>query len=287
MFSQIVLVFLLVVAVCNAFTLQSSAARQSRMSLSMARKPLMGGNWKLNPTNMADSYKLANELVAAIGTKTSVDVAIFPPTAFLFPIGSLIKDSNVALGGQNCYHMDSGAYTGATSTCMLTDLGVTYVLCGHSERRTIFNDNDKSIALKVNKVLDAGMKPVLCIGESKDEYDAGLNHEVCAIQIMKDLANVSAEQMKNVVLAYEPVWAIGTGLVCPADVAQEVHSFIRGTLAKKYGQAVADEVVIQYGGSVNAGNVKEIMAMPDIDGCLVGGASLKADSFASIINFDL
>jgi triosephosphate isomerase len=157
---------------------------------------------------------------------------------------------------------------------MLKDIGVEYVLAGHSERRSLFHDSDTAINMKVRKILDDGLKAVLCIGETQEEYEAGLNHEVCAIQILKDLAGISAEDMANVVLAYEPVWAIGTGLVCPKEVAQEVHSFIRSTIAKKYGDEVASKVIIQYGGSVNPGNVKELMAMPDIDGCLVGGESL-------------
>merc|ERR1711871_323157 len=196
-----------------------------------------------------------------------------------------IEATNVALGAQNCFFQTEGAYTGAVSTCMLKDVGAKYVLCGHSERRTMFQDDDSAIGKKVKKVIGDGMVAVLCFGESQEEYEAGLNHEVCAIQLMKDLKDVTPEEMSQVVLAYEPVWAIGTGLVCPADVAQEVHQFCRGVIAKKYGQTIADQIIIQYGGSVKPDNVKEIMAQPDIDGCLVGGASLSADSFAKIVNF--
>lgn len=189
-------------------------------------------------------------------------------------------------------------------------MGVSYVLVGHSERRTIFKECDGLINRKVKKVLKDGLKPVLCIGESKSEYEAGLNQEICGIQLMKDLTDVSPEEMLNVVIACEliyfrwefwkirmwsrfhpitidePVWAIGTGLVCPKEVAQEVHHFIRSRLAKKYGQDVAKKVIIQYGGSVNEKNAKELMAMPDIDGCLVGGASLKVDSFSKIVGYE-
>lgn len=246
----------------------------------------MGGNWKLNPTTVSDATTLASGLVDLVGNGVdNVDVVVFPPMPFLYPVQEKIKDSSISLGGQNCFTEDSGAYTGATSTGMLSDIGSGYVLVGHSERRTLFSDSDNFINKKIHKVLGAGLKPVLCIGETKEEYDAGLNHEVCAIQIMKDLAGVSHEQMANVVIAYEPVWAIGTGLVCPADVAQEVHAFIRSQIAKRFNEDVASKVIIQYGGSVNPSNVKEIMAQPDIDGALVGGASLTAESFASICKF--
>lgn len=204
----------------------------------------------------------------------------------MVPVHTKIEATNVQLGGQDCFFEDSGAYTGAVSTCILKDVGCKYVLCGHSERRTLFEDDDSAIGKKVKKVLKEGLKPVLCIGETKEEYDAGLNQEVCAVQLLKDLKLVTAEEMEHVVFAYEPVWAIGTGLVCPAEKAQEVHKFIRSVIAKKYGDAIANKSIIQYGGSVKADNVKEIMAMPDIDGCLVGGASLTAESFASIVNFN-
>jgi triosephosphate isomerase len=253
--------------------------------ISGGRRPMMAGNWKLNPKSVQESMDLSSALVALTEGVTDVDIVVFPPMPFLYPVQQVIGSSNVKLGGQNCYHQDSGAYTGATSTCMLKDIGVEYVMCGHSERRSLFGDEDSIISKKVLKVLAQGLKPVLCIGETQDEYEAGLNHEVCAIQIMKDLQGVTPEQMKYVTLAYEPVWAIGTGLVCPKEVAQEVHQFIRSLIRNKYGDDIANNIIIQYGGSVNPGNVKELMAMPDIDGCLVGGASLTADSFSKIINF--
>ncbi len=255
------------------------------MDLEMARKPLMGGNWKLNPTTTKQAIELATEFAKLVKDNKDVDAVIFPPSPFMVPVYEKLEATNVAVGAQNCFFEDTGAYTGAVSTCMVKDVGATYVLCGHSERRTLFKDDDSAINKKVAKVLKEGLRPVLCIGESQEEYEAGLNHEVCAIQLLKDLSEVSAEDMTKVVIAYEPVWAIGTGLVCPADVAQEVHAFVRSVIAKKYGQAVADEVIIQYGGSVKPDNVKEIMSMPDIDGCLVGGASLTPDGFAAICGF--
>ena len=245
----------------------------------------MGGNWKLNPTTVASAVSLATEVAKLTKGVTDVDICVFPPHPFLVPVYSKIEATNVKLGGQNCYFMSEGAYTGAVSTCMLRDIGVTYVLAGHSERRSLFQDDDGAINMKVKKILKDGLKPVLCIGETREEYEAGLNHEVCAVQLMKDLVGVSPEEMLNIVIAYEPVWAIGTGLVCPVDVAQEVHAFIRSVIAKKYGAEVANKIIIQYGGSVKPDNVKEIMSMPDIDGCLVGGAALTADSFAKIVNY--
>ena len=171
------------------------------------------------------------------------------------------------------------------SASMVTSLGCQYVLCGHSERRTVFKDDDEAINKKVLKVIQDGMRPVLCIGETKEEYDAGLCADVCKLQLAKDLAGVAAADMKDVVIAYEPVWAIGTGKVCPCDVAQQVHKTIRDYLAELYDRQTADAVRIQYGGSVTPESVDELMAQPDIDGCLVGGASLVAEKFARICNF--
>jgi len=245
----------------------------------------MGGNWKLNPRRVGEAVDLATMVATHCLGVTDVDICVFPPHPFLVPVYDKIEATNVKLGAQNCHFEDSGAYTGAVSTCMLKDVGAKYVLCGHSERRTLFQDDDYAISRKVKKVLSQGLLPVLCVGESREEYDFGLNHEVCAVQLIKDLQSISPEEMTKIVLAYEPVWAIGTGLVCPSNVAQEVHAFIRSVIAKKFGREIADKIIIQYGGSVKPDNVKEIMSMPDIDGCLVGGASLDAASFAKIVRF--
>ena len=252
------------------------------------RKPLMGGNWKLNPTNLNSAVSLSSDLAKKVLHINDVNVVVFPPSPFLTNVYQTIKGSNVNLGGQNCYFENDGAFTGEVSTGMLKDIGAKYILVGHSERRTIFKESDEIIAHKVKKILkedDGKMIAVLCIGETKEEYESGLNQQVCASQLLKNLDGVSSEDMKRVVIAYEPVWAIGTGLVCPAETAQEVHKFIRSTIEKKYGKQVAENIIIQYGGSVKPDNVKHIMSMPDIDGCLVGGASLSADSFAKIIDF--
>ncbi|KAJ1417428.1 Triosephosphate isomerase [Ochromonadaceae sp. CCMP2298] len=277
--------FLALVVAAAAF---QPAVRPSVRSMSMiadGRIPLMGGNWKLNPTNRADCVTLAKGVADLTKGVTDVNIVVFPPHPFLTTVYDQIKDSTVALGGQNCYYENSGAYTGAVSTCMLKDVGVTYVLCGHSERRSLFQDDDGAINKKVKKVLKEGMTPVLCIGETQEEYQSSLNQEVCTIQLLKDLADITAEEMEKIVIAYEPVWAIGTGLVCPKEVAQDIHKYIRSVIAKKYGDATAKKIIIQYGGSVKPDNVKELMAMPDIDGALVGGASLTAESFAKIVRF--
>ncbi|KAH8072939.1 triosephosphate isomerase [Aureococcus anophagefferens] len=221
--------------------------------------------------------------VAPMAMRTSVIGGNWFP--FIGAVSEIIKDTKLHLGAQSCFFEDSGAYTGAVAASMVKSMGVTYILTGHSERRSLFMDDDTAVNKKTLKVLESGMIPVLCIGETKDEYDAGLCESVCAIQLAKDLAGVSAEDMKKIVIAYEPVWAIGTGLVCPSDKAQEVHKFIRSKLASMYDEATADAVRIQYGGSVTPDSVDELMSMPDIDGCLVGGASLVGDKFARILNY--
>ena len=211
---------------------------------------------------------------------------MFPPFPFISSVVDDLAGVGVGVGAQSIFHTaESGAYTGAVSASMVTSLGCQYVLCGHSERRTVFKDDDEAINKKVLKVIEDGMRPVLCIGETEEEYDAGLCADVCKLQLAKDLAGVSAAAMKDVVIAYEPVWAIGTGKVCPCDVAQQVHKTIRDYLAELYDRSTADAVRIQYGGSVTPESVDELMAQPDIDGCLVGGASLVAEKFARICNF--
>jgi len=244
---QMAVVFALV------FSMLSNVTSFKLSMVTDGRKPLMGGNWKLNPRTSAAATSLATDVAKATKGNTGVDIVIFPPHPYLIPVHTKIEATNVQLGGQDCFFESEGAYTGAVSTCILKDVGCAYVLCGHSERRTLFADDDMAIARKVKKVLTEGLKPVLCVGESREEYDAGLNQEVCAIQMLKDLALVTKEEMKNVIFAYEPVWAIGTGLTCPAAKAQEVHKFIRSVIAKKYGDDVAKKVPFQVRrGSTNA-----------------------------------
>lgn len=293
---QFIIALLIVCAfvATSAFNIKSTIFRRKvHTSINMAvpgmvdgRRPFMGGNWKLNPKTVSSATSLATDVgKLCVGVTTELDICVYPPHPFLVPVFSKLEATNVKIGGQDCFFESEGAYTGAVSTCMLKDVGAKYVLCGHSERRSLFKDDDFAINRKVRKVLKEGLTPVLCLGETREEYEAGLNHEVCAVQVMKDLVDVTPEEMLNVVFAYEPVWAIGTGLVCPAEVAQEVHQFIRSLVAKKYGQEIARKSIIQYGGSVKPENVKEIMMMPDIDGCLVGNASLNAESFAKIVKY--
>jgi len=258
------------------------------------RQPIMAGNWKMNPGTEADALNLANGFSALLkesegdtcpisDDEMCTEVVLFPPFPFISKVSDIVKIDGVDVGAQQVYYEDKGAFTGSVAASMIKSVGCQYVLCGHSERRTIFNDTN--ISVKVKKVLEFGMKPILCIGETKEEFDLDITKEVCAMQISKDLAGVPKEEMKNVVIAYEPVWAIGTGLVCDPDQANEIHKFIRSVLATMYDEKVADDMRIQYGGSVTPESVDNLMAQSDIDGCLVGGASLFADKFARIVNF--
>lgn len=260
-----------------------------------ARQPIMAGNWKMNPSTEADALNLANGFVrllnemedtCAVGeSEGCTEVVLFPPYPFLSKVKDIIGPQGLCIGSQQIYYEDKGAFTGSVAASMVKSVGCEYVLCGHSERRTLFSDDDVNINAKVKKTLEFGMRPILCIGETKEEFDLGITKEVCAMQVSKDLAGVSKEDMKNVVIAYEPVWAIGTGLVCGNNEANEIHKYIRTVLAKMYDTEIAESTRIQYGGSVTPDSVDGLMAMSDIDGCLVGGASLFADKFARIVNF--
>jgi len=199
--------------------------------------------------------------------------------------GASGEGSGLDIGAELSFYEEKGAYTGAVSAEMIKSLGVDWVLAGHSERRTMFGDDDEEINKQTLNLLRKGMSVVLCIGETKDEYDAGLVEAVCTLQLKKDLQGVTEEEMERIVIAYEPVWAIGTGLTCPADVAQNVHKVCRNVIRGMYGDDVADAVRIQYGGSVTPETIDELMGMPDIDGALVGGASLVKEKFERIVNF--
>jgi len=261
-----------------------------------ARQPIMAGNWKMNPATEDEAVQLASELSKLLGDETCpmdddpnndlcTEVVLFPPYPFLSRVKDNVEDIGITLGAQSIYYEEKGAFTGSVAVSMVKSIGCEYILCGHSERRTVFNDGDSDINLKVKKVLEAGLKPILCIGETKDEFDLNIRNEVCAMQLSKDLFGVSKEEMKSVVLAYEPVWAIGTGLVCGSEDANAVHVVLRSVLASLYDEQVAQETRIQYGGSVTPDSVDELMSQPDIDGCLVGGASLVAEKFGRIVNF--
>jgi len=250
----------------------------------LMRGTLIAGNWKMN-TVLSEATTLAKDVVEAAKSAPNVGVAVCVPFPFLVPVKDALAGSSVGLGAQDCYYEESGAYTAAVSTAMLDSVGAQYVLSGHSERRATFGDTDADINKKTLKILGEGLKCILCIGELKEERESGETFSVCDTQLTEGLKGVSAEMMKDIVIAYEPVWAIGTGLTATPEVAQETHAYIRSWFVDNYSQEVADNVIIQYGGSVNDGNVDALMACPDIDGALVGGASLKADAFSRIINF--
>jgi len=249
------------------------------------RKYLMAGNWKMNLTP-SEAKAFAKELTALLKTKDKdVDVMIAPSFTGLSVVQEVIKGSVIELGAQNMNDNDSGAFTGETSADMLLDIGVKYVILGHSERRHIYKESDEFINKKLHFALKKGLMPILCIGELLEERESGKTNDVIKTQVVEGLKNVSAEDMKNIVLAYEPVWAIGTGKVATPEMAEEVHKFVRETIQGLYNKDVADNVIIQYGGSVKPDNVKGLMEKENIDGALVGGASLQADSFAKIVNF--
>ncbi|MCW9699135.1 MULTISPECIES: triose-phosphate isomerase [unclassified Avibacterium] len=247
----------------------------------MARRPLVMGNWKLNGSK-AFTKELIEGLKAELAGVNDCDVAIAPPVMYLAEAESALAGSQIALGAQNVDVNVQGAFTGDISTAMLKDFGAKYIIIGHSERRTYHKESDEFIAKKFAALKEAGLVPVLCIGESEAENEAGKTEEVCARQIDAVINALGVEAFNGAVIAYEPIWAIGTGKSATPAQAQAVHAFIRGHIAAK-SQAVADQVIIQYGGSVNDANAAELFTQPDIDGALVGGASLKAPAFAVIV----
>jgi triosephosphate isomerase (TIM) len=248
------------------------------------RKPFVAGNWKMN-TDSHSGVALAKGVADGSSglAGSSVDVAVIPPFVYLSAVGQAVSSSGIALGAQDVYFEAKGAFTGEISTAMLKDVGCTYVLCGHSERRHVLGESDELINKKVTASISGGLLPILCVGELLEERDASQTDEVVERQVRAGLAGLSAEKIPAVTIAYEPVWAIGTGRTATREQAQEVHAFIRKLLAEMYDQTVADEMRILYGGSVKPDNAEELMAEPDVDGCLVGGASLKADDFVQII----
>lgn len=247
----------------------------------MARRPLVMGNWKLNGSK-AFTKELIAGLKAELAGVDGCDVAIAPPVMYLAEAEAALAGSQIALGSQNVDVNVQGAFTGDISTAMLKDFGAKYIIIGHSERRTYHKESDEFIAKKFGALKEAGLVPVLCIGESEAENEAGKTQEVCARQIDAVINALGVEAFNGAVIAYEPIWAIGTGKSATPAQAQAVHAFIRGHIAAK-SQAVADQVIIQYGGSVNDANAAELFTQPDIDGALVGGASLKAPAFAVIV----
>lgn len=247
----------------------------------MARRPLVMGNWKLNGSK-AMTRELIAGLKAELADVKGCDVSIAPPVMYLAEAEAALKGSNIVLGAQNVDVNVSGAYTGDISTDMLKDFGAKYIIIGHSERRTYHKESDEFVAKKFAALKAAGLIPVLCIGESEAENEAGQTEAVCARQIDAVLNTLGTEAFNGAVIAYEPIWAIGTGKSATPAQAQAVHKFIRDHIAKQ-DKAVAEQVILQYGGSVNDANAAELFTQPDIDGALVGGASLKAPAFAVIV----
>ena len=249
----------------------------------MSRKLFIAGNWKMN-TSASEAAALAGALVADVGSLDAVDLAVAPPLVYLAAVGEALKGSKIALGAQNMFYEDNGAYTGETSSAMLTDVGCRYVILGHSERRHVIGETDELVNRKVLKALADGLEPILCVGELLEQRQADRTEEVVRRQVRIALEGVSKSDAARVTIAYEPVWAIGTGVTATPDQAQQVHEMIRGLLGDLYGAGEADAMRIQYGGSVKPGNAAELLALPDVDGALVGGASLEAPDFVGIVN---
>lgn len=247
----------------------------------MARRRIIAGNWKMNMTP-SEAVKLVEELKPLV-VNDDVDVVYCVPAIDIVPVVEAVKGTNVQVGAENFYIEDKGAYTGEISAPMLVDAGVKYVIIGHSERRDYFNEDDAFLNKKVKKAIEAGLTPILCCGESLEQRELGVTMDWIRLQIKSDLAGVSADDVKNLVIAYEPIWAIGTGKTATSDQAQEVCKGIRDLIAEIYDTDTAEAVRIQYGGSMNAGNAAELLAKPDIDGGLIGGASLKAE-FGQVVN---
>ena len=248
------------------------------------RKPFVAGNWKMN-MNSQTSVELV-ERIACGSVETagqSVTVAVCPPFVYLQAVAKALSSSNIAVGAQDMYFESDGAFTGEISASMLKDVGCSYCICGHSERRHVIGESDELINKKVTAAIGGGLLPILCVGELLEEREASRTNEVVTRHVKKGLAGLNAEKLQAVTIAYEPVWAIGTGLTATPDQTQEMHDFIRKLLGQMYNEKIAEEIRILYGGSVKPNNAAELMSQKDIDGLLVGGASLKANDFLAII----
>ena len=249
------------------------------------RKPMIAGNWKLHKT-ISEATSLVSELIPAVASNQNVEIVVAPVYTALSKVAETLADSNIKLAAQNCYPEPQGAFTGEVSPLLLKDAGCEYVIIGHSERRQLFAETDKSVNSKALALAESGLGTIFCIGETLEERESGKMFDVLRQQVTAGLKDLTSKQMQTVVVAYEPVWAIGTGKVATDEQAQEVHAFIRGLLAELYNAQTAAATRILYGGSVKPGNVDGLMTQPDVDGALVGGASLKADDFARIANFE-
>ena len=247
------------------------------------RKPIIAGNWKMHKT-MDEALKLANDIKDE-ANKTDIEIVICCPFTVISEVKRAIEGTKVKLGAQNMHWEEEGAFTGEISANMLKDLGVDYVIIGHSERRRYFNETDEIVNKKVIKAIEKGLKPIICVGETLDEREKNKTFDIVKRQTLIALENIGRDEMIDVVIAYEPIWAIGTGKTASSQDANEVIAYIRSLLQDKYGSEISEEIRIQYGGSVKPSNATEIMNEADIDGAVVGGASLKAKEFLEIVNF--
>ncbi|GAB1401607.1 triose-phosphate isomerase [Elusimicrobiota bacterium] len=249
------------------------------------RKPLMAGNWKMHK-NIPEAIAMVKELKPMIADVKDVDVLICPVFTAVYPLANEVKGSNIHIGAQNVYWEPKGAFTGEIAVNMLADAGASFVIIGHSERRQYFCETDETVNKRTKATLDAGLIPIVCVGETLQERESDNTFKVIEKQVRNGIKNFSKEEAGKIVIAYEPVWAIGTGKTASPQQAQEVHEFIRKIYSEMYGSDIADKVRILYGGSVKPDNVSELMKQKDIDGGLVGGASLEASSFAKLVKFN-
>jgi triosephosphate isomerase (TIM) len=245
------------------------------------RRYLIAGNWKMN-TDRASGVALAKAIAAQAADAKEVDLLVCPPSVYLAAVAEAIAGKAVAVGAQNMCAQENGAFTGEISSSMLTDIGVEYVILGHSERRTIYWETDKDVNDKTHKALTTGLTPIVCVGESLEEREGNKTADVIRTQFEGSLAGIEESQIASVVIAYEPVWAIGTGKVASPEQAEEVHADLRRLLSERYNAEIAEQVRILYGGSMKPGNAGELLSQPNVDGGLIGGASLKADDFLAI-----
>ena len=250
------------------------------------RKPFIAGNWKMFKT-CSEAVNTADQLVKLVKHANDIDVMIAPPFTALVPVSDVVKESCVSLGAQNLFWEDEGAYTGEISSAMLVSAGCKYVIIGHSERRQYFGETDETVNKKIGSAIKDDLIPIFCVGESEKERESKATFSVLDKQVKRGIEGFSTDDLEALVIAYEPVWAIGTGKTATSSQAQEVHQFLRSMLEKILGNMLAKSIRILYGGSVKPSNIKEIMTMPDVDGALVGGASLSAETFSKLIHYQV
>lgn len=254
------------------------------MEVTVTRKVILAGNWKMYKT-VGESVALVARLKETLADVKGREILVCPPFTTLYAVAKALQGSNIQVGGQNLYPAEEGAYTGEVSPKMLLDVGCSCVILGHSERRQYFQESDQFVNQKLKVALEYGLKPILCVGETLEQRGEGRQKTVVSMQVERGLQEIPAEAMKDVAIAYEPIWAIGTGHTATPEQADEMHAVIRNNLSGLYGDQLAQGVCIMYGGSVKPGNVDDLMAQPEVDGALVGGASLDAESFARIVRF--